>query len=96
MHLRKTKFEKKTVLWGTTTWSDMGKQNLQAQNDYCNLVNECKIKRYVDLIQKKYISYWNHTLQHSQKLNFYYKIKTNYSLLACLDLTRKNPSRKTF
>ena len=61
----------------------------------CNLLNECKIKQYVDLTQKKYITYWNHTLQHSQKLNFYYKIKTNYSPSVYLDLTRKNPSRKT-
>ena len=61
----------------------------------CNLLNKCKIKQYVDLTQKKYISYWNHTLQHSQKLNFYYKIKTNSSPSAYLDLTRKNPSRKT-
>ena len=28
-------------------------------------------------------------------LNFYYKIKTNYSPPAYLDVTRKNPSRKT-
>ena len=61
----------------------------------CNLLNKCKIKQYVDLMQKKYITYWNHTLQHSQKLNFYYKIKTNYSPSVYLDLTRKNPSRKT-
>ena len=61
----------------------------------CNLLNKCKIKQYIDLMQKKYISYWNHTLQHSQKLNFYYKIKTNYSPSAYLDLTRKNPSGKT-
>ena len=51
--------------------------------------------QYVDLMQKKYITYWNHTLQHSQKLNFYYKIKTNYNPSVYLDLTRKNPSRKT-
>ena len=44
--------------------------------------------------QKKYISYWNHTLQHSHKLNFYYIIKANYSPAAYLDVTRKNPSRK--
>ena len=61
----------------------------------CSLLNECKIKEFVDLMQKKYISYWNHTLQHSQKLNFYHKIKSNYSPPAYLDLTRKNPSRKT-
>ena len=33
-----------------------------------NLLDECKIKQYVDVIQKKYVSYRNHTLQHSQKL----------------------------
>ena len=46
-------------------------------------------------MKKKFISYWNQTLQHSQKLSFYYKFKRNYSLSAYLDLTRKNPSRKS-
>ena len=34
MHVHKTKFEKKNVLWGTITWSEMGKENLQAKNVY--------------------------------------------------------------
>ena len=59
----------------------------------CNLLNKCKIKQYVDLMRKKYISYRSHTLQHSQKLNFYYKIKTNYGPSAYLDLTRKKPNK---
>ena len=46
-------------------------------------------------MKKKYISYWNQTLQHSQKLSFCYTFKKNYSLSAYLDLTRKNPSRKS-
>ena len=33
--------------------------------------------------------------RHSKKLTLYYKIKTNYSPSAYLDLRRKNPSRKT-
>ena len=61
----------------------------------CNSLNEGKIKQYVDLMKKKYISYWNQTLQHSQKLSFYYTFKKDYSLSAYLDLTRKNPSRKS-
>ena len=43
---------------------------------------------------KKYISHWNQTLQHSQKLSLYYTFKKNYSLSAYLELTRKNPSTK--
>ena len=50
---------------------------------------------YVDLMKKKYISYWNQTLQHSQKLSFYYTFKKNYSLPAYLDLARKIPSKKS-
>ena len=44
----------------------------------CNLLNKCKIKQYVDLMQKKYLSYWNHSLQHSQKFNF--KLKNQNEL----------------
>ena len=40
-------------------------------------------------MQKKYISYWNHTLQHSQKLNFYLKVKTNHSLPTYLRRSNK-------
>ena len=36
----------------------------------CNSLNEGKIKQYVDLMKKKYISYWNQTLQHSQIIAF--------------------------
>lgn len=46
-------------------------------------------------MQRKYIPYWNHILQNSQKLNFHYKIKRNYGPPAYLDLTTKNPSGKT-
>jgi len=59
-------------------------------------MNEGKIKQYVDLMKKEYICYWNQTLQHLQKLSFYYTFKKNYSpLSAYLDLPRKNPSRKS-
>ena len=37
-------------------------------NDYT--LNENNIKQYIDLMKKKYISYWHQTLQHSQKVNF--------------------------
>ena len=42
----------------------------------------------------KYVSYWNQTLQQSQKRSFYCTIKDDYSPSPYLALTRKNPSRK--
>ena len=32
MHVHKTKFEKKTVLWGTIRWSEMGKKTYNLKN----------------------------------------------------------------
>ena len=57
-------------------------------------LNENNFKQYIDLMRKKYISYWHPTLQHSQKLSFYYTIKETFGPSAYLDLTRKNASRK--
>ena len=60
-----------------------------------NSLNDSKIKKLVDLTKKKYISYWNQTLQNSRKLSFYHPIKNNYSPSAYLYSTRKNALRKT-
>ena len=71
-------------------------------NEYYNFnhfnyssLNDCKIKQYINIMKQKYISHWNQTLQNSQKLSFYNTIKNNYSPSTYLDLTRKNPLRKT-
>ena len=61
---------------------------------YCNLLNKCKIKQYVDLMQKKYITYWNHTLQHSQTLTLtlttIYHVTKDYAISAIVtELTTK-------
>ena len=60
-----------------------------------NSMSGSKIKQLVDVRRKKYVSYWNQTLQHSRKLSFYHSIKNNYSPSAYLDSTRKNPLRRT-
>ena len=48
-------------------------------------------------MKRKYVSYWNQTLQHSRKLSFNHSIKKNhdYSPSAYLDSTRKNPMSGT-
>ena len=47
-----------------------------------NSLSDSKIKKLVDLLKKKYVSYWNQALQQSHKLSFYHSIKKNYSLSA--------------
>ena len=71
-------------------------------NEYYNFnhfnyssLNDCKIKQYINIMKQKYISHWNQTLQNSQKPSFYKTIKNNYSPSTYLDLTRKDPLRKT-
>ena len=72
--------------------------NLMKISEYFNLfdfnyksLSDSKIKQLVDLMKKKYASYWNQTFQHSRKLSFYHSNKENYSPSAYLDSRRKNP-----
>ena len=46
-------------------------------------------------MKKKYIAYWKHSLCNSQKLEFYNTFKDSYTPSPYLDLTKKNPNRKT-
>ena len=50
------------------------------------LVNAAKINHYLNLMQQQYILHWQHTLQHSKKLEFYNTFKTEYTPSYYLDL----------
>ena len=61
-------------------------------NEYYNFnhfnyssLNDCKIKRYINIMKQKYTSHRNQTLQNSQKLSFYNTIINNYSSSTYLD-----------
>ena len=58
-------------------------------------LDDTKILHFVDHMQKKYITHWKHSLCNSQKLEFCNVFKDSYTLSTYLDLTRKNPNRKT-
>ena len=45
-------------------------------------------------MKQEYILYCQHTLQHSQKLDFYRIFKTQYTPSNCLDLTRNTSERR--
>ena len=58
-------------------------------------LNDTKILHCVDHMQKNYITHWKHSLCNSQKLEFYNVFKDSYTPSIYLDVTRKNPNRKT-
>ena len=70
--------------------------NLYLENyDFpCISLSDSIVNRYIGIMKNKYVSYWNQTLQQSQKLSFYCTIKDEYSPSPYLALTRKNSSRK--
>ena len=45
-------------------------------------------------MKQEYISYWQNTLQHSQKLEFYRPFKTDHTSSSYLDLTRGTAGRR--
>ena len=52
------------------------------------------VKSYVSSIKQEYISYWQNTRQHSQKLEFYRSFKTDHTSSSYLDLTRGTAGRR--
>ena len=50
------------------------------------------IKRHLDIMKKRYIDHWRHTLQHSKKLEFYSTFKNDFVPSIYLDITRKSCS----
>ena len=53
-----------------------------------DLLDIAMVKSYVSSMKQEYISYWQNTLQHSQKLEFYRSFKSNHNTSSYLDLTR--------
>ena len=43
-------------------------------------LSEAKIKHYIHIIKQKYITYWQHTILHSKKLQFYSLFKHDYKV----------------
>ena len=68
--------------------------NISFYFNHANL-DDTKILHFVDHMQKKYITHWKHSLCNSQKLEFYNAFKDSYAPSIYLDVTRKNPNRKT-
>ena len=56
---------------------------------------DTKVLHFVDHMQKKYITHCKHSLCNSQKLELYNVFEDSYTPLNYLDVTRKNPNRKT-
>ena len=61
-----------------------------------DLLDIAMVKSYVSSMKQEYISYWQDTLQHSKKLEFYRSFKTDHTSSSCLDLTRGTAGRRAF
>ena len=59
-----------------------------------DLLDIAMVKSYVSSMKQEYISYWQNTLQHSQKLEFYRSFKTDHTSSSYLDLTRGTARRR--
>ena len=54
-----------------------------------DILDIAMVKSYVSSMKQEYISHWQNTLQHSQKLEFYRSLKTDHTTSSYLDLIRE-------
>ena len=58
-----------------------------------DLLDITMVKSYVSSMKQEYTSFWQNTLQHSQKIEFYRSFKTDHTTFSYLDLTRGTAAR---
>ena len=58
------------------------------------LLDTAMVKSYVSSMKQEYISYWQNTPQHSQKLEFCRSFKTDHTSSSYLDLRRGTAGRR--
>ena len=58
------------------------------------LLDTAMVKRYVSLMKQEYLSYWQNTLQHSQKLEFYRSFNNDHTTPSYLDLIRGTAGKR--
>ena len=59
-----------------------------------NNSSEAKIKHYIDITKQKYVTYWQHTIHHSKKLQFYSLFNHDHKISSYLDLIRNSANRR--
>ena len=59
-----------------------------------DLLDIAMVKSYVSSMKQEYILYWQNTLQHSQKLEFYRSFKTDHTTSSYLEVTRGTAGRR--
>ena len=59
-----------------------------------DLLDIAMVKSFVSSVKQEYISYWQNTRQHSQKLEFYRSFKTGRTSSSYIDLTRGTAGRR--
>ena len=59
-----------------------------------DLLDIAMVKSYVSSMKQEYISYWQNTPQHSQKLEFCRSFKTDHTSSSYLDLRRGTAGRR--
>ena len=59
-----------------------------------DLLDIAMVKSYVSSMKQEYILYWQNTLQHSQKLEFYRSFKTDHTTSSYLELIRGTAGRR--
>ena len=64
--------------------------NIPFNFNHYNL-DDTKTMRFVDQMQKNYITFWKHSLCNSQKLGIYNVFKDSYTSSIYIDVTRKKP-----
>ena len=92
----KSLYEKRKTCYHSNLRNILEFYNINVKNDLTTQFSNLQLAKYYCSMKSKYLKFWENSVSHSRKLEFYQKFKVNYETESYLDIIRTFDQRRAF
>ena len=92
----KSLYEKRKTCYPSNLHNILEFYNINVKNDLTTQFSNLQLAKYHCSMKSEYLKFWENSVSHSRKLEFYQKFKVNYETESYLDIIRTFDQRRVF
>ena len=92
----KSLYEKRKTCYHSNLHNTLKFYNINVKNDLTTQFSNPQLAKYHCSMKSEYLKFWENSVSHSRKLEFYQKFKVNYETESYLDIIRTFDQRRVF
>ena len=92
----KSLYEKRKTCYHSNLHNILEFYNINVKNDLTTQFSNPQLAKFHCSMKSKYLKFWENSVSHSRKLEFYQKFKVNYETESHLDIIRTFDQRRAF